>query len=271
MSTKIRKKKELPVEIADLAHWINSYLHTAVPHSRYKAVIGLSGGIDSAVAAAICTVATGANHVLGVILPCESPLEDELDAIQIAGKLGIYYVQMDLEDTFRLWWDTYRHSVAWPEQKDKIFPPMNRLVKANAKSRLRMLTLYALANQVSGLVIGTTNKTEAAIGYATKYGDGGVDIEPLMDFYKTEIWEMAKVLGVPQKIINRVPSAGLWDGQTDEDEIGISYKEIDNILKHLLDNEPKIDLNTENVAKVQWMIKASLHKNIHLPYYERHL
>lgn len=233
-------------------------------------MIGLSGGIDSAVAAAICVQAIGPEHVVGVILPCDSGLEDAMDALRVAKRLNIQTVDADLENTFRTWWDAYRFSIAWPAQQEGAFPKMNKLVRANAKARLRMLTLYAVANQVGGLVIGTTNKTEAAIGYATKYGDGGVDIEPLMDFYKTEIWELAKILDIPPEIISRVPSAGLWDGQTDEEELGMKYKEIDEILMDINnESESCLEPGEPKYDKIVSMIAASKHKDLHLPYFKR--
>lgn len=253
-------------ETEALTKWTKNYLQNIVPKSNTKAVIGLSGGIDSAVAAAVCVKAVGAKSTIGVILPCESSLEDALDAAEVAKELGVLFVDANLESVFRSWWDSYRFDIAWPAQEQNVFPKMNKMVRANAKARLRMLTLYAIANQVGGLVIGTTNKTEAAIGYATKYGDGGVDIEPLMDFYKTEIWEMAKYLSIPQKIIDRVPSAGLWDGQTDEEELGMTYEEIDRWLKII---ESGSTDNSKARTYIEKMITANKHKDLHLPYFKR--
>ena len=143
---------------------------------------------------------------------------------------------------------------------DGEFPDINKLVKANAKSRLRMLTLYALANQAGYLVAGTTNKSEMKLGYATKYGDGGVDFEPIQDFYKTEVWEMATLMDLPKAIIDKAPSAGLWAGQTDEDELGHDYYEIDAWLQGK-DKQPWTALNRR--------IKTAKHKDLHLPYFRR--
>lgn len=250
-------------EVKKVINWIKEYLNAAVPTSDVKAVVGLSGGIDSAVTAALCVEAVGADKVIGVILPCESPLEDTLDAVLVANHLGIHYVDLDLEGTMRSLWDGYRAMVAFPGQEAGYFPPMDKMVKANMKSRLRMTALYMVANQVHGLVVGTTNRTEAILGYATKYGDGGVDIEPLMEFLKTEVWEIGTIMNLPPKIIKRVPTASLYDGQTDEGELGMTYKEIDRYLDTDEVDDPEI------AAKVDALSKANSHKDLGLPHYKR--
>ena len=256
-------------ETHKLISWVYEYLRKATD-SKIRAIVGLSGGVDSAVIATICAKAVGATRTLGVILPCESGIEDTFDALLVAQSLGIHTVDMDLENTFRSWWDTYRFSLAWPAQQNELFPPMNKMVRANVKARLRMLSLYAIANQTGGLVIGTTNKSEALIGYSTKYGDAGVDIEPLMDFYKTEVWEIAEYLKIPARIISKEPSAGLWDGQTDKEELGLSYQEIDTILKSIVEQvHPVKRPNEQYYKKIQDMMAAAGHKNIGLPYFKR--
>jgi len=180
-------------------------------------VIGLSGGIDSSVSAVLCRKILDKLKVFGIILPCYSNNNDLRDAELLTNKFDIQYIIYPLNDMY----DSFKsHN-----------PLSDNLTDANLKSRLRMAVLYYYANYYNSLVVGTTNKTEYEIGYYTKYGDGGVDIEPIADLYKTEIKKLAKYLKIPDKIINKAPSAGLWKGQTDEDELGITYSELDKQLK----------------------------------------
>ncbi len=142
---------------------------------------------------------------------------------------------------------------------EKILPAAGRMAKANIKPRLRMIVLYYLANKLNYLVCGTGNKTELSVGYFTKYGDGGADILPLAGLLKTEVWELARELGVPERVINKPPSAGLWSGQTDEKELGISYSELDGILGALLSGG-KPRSSREKTQKVKNLLKCSEHK-----------
>ena len=114
---------------------------------------------------------------------------------------------------------------------------MDKIRKGNIMARTRMIMLYDQAAKYRGLVLGTSNKTELLLGYFTKYGDGGVDIEPLGDLYKTQVRQLVKDLGVPDRIIKKVPTAGLWPGQTDEGELGFTYEEVDRLLYHMLDKK----------------------------------
>ena len=201
--------------------------------------IGISGGIDSAVTAFLCVKALGKKRVFGVLMPYGRQ-SDIADSISVVNQLNIKYFQKDIKPIV----DQFKISD-------------NKFTIANIMARIRMTVLYAYANQKNGLVMGTTNKSEMAVGYFTKYGDGGVDFEPIAGLYKTEILRMAKFLNVPPKIITKKPTAGLWNDQSDEDEFGFTYGDLDNFLqgKHI---------NPEIEVKIQDLIKNSEHKR-HLP------
>jgi NAD+ synthase len=185
-------------------------------------VLGLSGGIDSAVVAALC-VRAFAGHTLGVIMPCESDPADAADARLVAERFALRSCTVDLTATL------HTFSAGLAASCDQA-PGDDRAALANIKARLRMTTLYAFANHLGYRVIGTGNASELAIGYFTKYGDGGVDLLPLGNLTKTTVRELARHLGVPQPVIDKPPSAGLWSGQTDEGEMGFSYEELDAYL-----------------------------------------
>ncbi len=205
-------------------------------------VVGLSGGVDSSVVGALAKEALG-DKVLALILPCESRKESVEDARLIAGKFRIRNRTIDLTPVYN--------------QLRKILPRGDRLSYGNLKPRLRMLTLYYFANKMNYLVAGTGNKSELMVGYFTKYGDGGVDLLPLGSLYKTGVRKLAKEIDIPEKIIYKTPSAGLWGGQTDEGEMGITYSELDKILAGLeKGNAPK----GERVEKVRLMVQKTEHK-----------
>jgi len=201
-------------------------------------VIGLSGGVDSSVVAVLSKKAVG-NNVLGVIMPCHSNPSDMEHAKALAKKFGIKTQIVDLAPLY--------------DMILKTFPSGNNIAKANIKPRLRMLTLYYFANTNGYLVAGTGNKSEEMVGYFTKYGDGGVDILPIGDVLKKDVIALAQELGIPQEIINKPPSAGLWDGQTDEKEMGITYEQLDSILE-------SNDFRGELGKKVKTMMEKSEHK-----------
>ena len=213
-------------------------------------IIGLSGGIDSAVTAFLCSNALGKEKVIGLGLPCKSDPNDIQDAELISNLIGIEFIKIDLTSIFEKFIDEM-----------KLKTETNKLALANTKSRLRMVTLYFI-NQSRGrfLVAGTGNRTELSIGYFTKYGDGGVDFEPIGDLFKSEVKKIAKILEIPEKIINKAPSAGLWEGQTDEDEIGISYDELDEIIYRIDNNLNLNDFNKEKIIKIKEMMNNAQHK-----------
>lgn len=220
-------------------------------------VLGLSGGIDSSVTAALSVNALGKENVLGLGLPCHSIPQDLEDAKLIAKKLGITFKVLELTSTYEEIISVF---------KTQIKP--NDMALANLKPRLRMATIYFAGQSMGYLVIGTGNRTELTIGYFTKYGDGGVDFEPIGALYKCEVREVAKILRIPEKIIRKPPSAGLWEGQTDEDEIGLTYDLLDEIIYRLDNNLDLNDLNREDIKCVKDMMKAAKHKNNTPPTFE---
>ncbi|MBI5573268.1 MAG: NAD+ synthase [Elusimicrobia bacterium] len=195
--------------------WLKTKLNSA---KKSGIVVGLSGGVDSAVVSVLCRKAAGSKNVLCLILPCQSQKTDITDAKKVAKKFGLKTETVDLTKIY--------------ENLTGILPTADKLAQANIKPRLRMLTLYYFANKLNYIVAGTGNKSELTIGYFTKYGDGGVDILPLGDLYKSEVRGLAKYLKVPEKIITKPPTAGLWAGQTDEGEIGMTYDELEYRLKN---------------------------------------
>lgn len=197
--------------------------------------VGLSGGIDSAVVIGLAAQATP-GHVVGVVMPCHSDPTDEAHARLVADHFEVPSVRLDLAPTYdRLVGDLRSAIEALPREQFPIVPADEvdikaRLPLANVKPRLRMTTLYFVANTLNYLVAGTGNRSELTIGYFTKYGDGGVDVLPIGRLLKSEVRAIARELGVPQEVIDKPPSAGLWAGQTDEGEMGFTYDELEKYL-----------------------------------------
>ncbi len=202
-----------------LIEWIKGRIQTA---NARGVVIGLSGGIDSSVLAALC-VRAAPDGLLGLIMPCHSNPEDEMYARMVVDKFGIPVKKVELDGVF----DTFIRTVG----EGNAAASKDNLCVANLKPRLRMMTLYFYANKLGRIVAGSGDRSEIAVGYFTKYGDGAADIFPLGNLLKTEVQELGAYLGVPQIIVEKPPSAGLWPGQVSEGELGISYKEIDRYIK----------------------------------------
>lgn len=222
---------------------IINWLKDEAKNSGAKGVIlGLSGGVDSSLSAFLAKKAFGKN-VLGLLMPCHSHKDDLRDAQALAKKFKINTKLVDLTKIY----DTFL----------KILGKGNKLAKANLKPRLRMITLYYFANSLNYLVLGTGNKSELMVGYFTKHGDGGVDLLPLGDLFKSDVKELARYVNIPSEIINKPPSAGLWPGQTDEGEMGIAYSELDKILSRIVFGEEQ---KAKVGKKVEEMIKFSAHK-----------
>ncbi len=224
-----------------LVAWIKEQVSTA---GCRGIVMGISGGLDSSVLAVLCKRAFPQN-IFGVIMPCYSHLQDKEHAEMLIEKFDIPTREVVLDSVY----DSLLQAL--PALNPN--PEIGRLSRANLKARLRMLTLYYAAGQLNYLVAGSSNRTEITIGYFTKYGDSGVDIMPLGGLVKEEVRELARFLGVPREIIDKPPSAGLWAGQTDEEEIGISYEILDRFI---LSGET----NPEFRSKIEAMMAASEHK-----------
>lgn len=240
------------MSLADrIAHWIREQVEAA---GLNGVVLGLSGGVDSATIAGLCARGLGPDRVTAAILPIHSQPKDIEDARLAAAAFGLEPLTIDLGPVFDLLRET--------------LPPGSAMADANIKPRLRMITLYHLANTRSALVAGTGNKSELLVGYFTKYGDGGVDMEPLGDLYKHEVLALAREIGVPEPILSKPPSAGLWPGQTDEEEMGIGYDELDAILAGIEQGNTSA-FPPNQVALVKRMIASSEHKRQLPPIFKR--
>ena len=206
----------------ELAEHLSDWIRAEVTAGGGRgAVYGLSGGIDSAVVAALAKLAFP-HHTLGVIMPCHSDPRDAEDGALVAHHFGVPSATVDLGPVY----DLLLQQLATCSSD----LPESRLATANLKPRLRMTTLYAFANQLDYRVLGTGNRAELAVGYFTKHGDGGADLLPLGSLVKGEVRDLARALGVPERVITKPPSAGLWADQTDEAEMGLTYEELDAYL-----------------------------------------
>ena len=238
----------------DIDRWLKDYYYM---HSIKAFVVGVSGGIDSAVVSTLCAKTGLPTYVL--TMPLHSKKENTLLSDTHATALVDYYpnvtlVNVDLSETY----DKFISNI------DDTFTG-NKLANANTKSRLRMVTLYQIAGTVGGVVVGTGNKVEDyGVGFYTKYGDGGVDIAPIADLYKSQVWALGEHLGVNPEIIAATPTDGLWDdGRTDEGQIGASYKELEEAMEHR--KGPAVDIldefNRKNKHKMEPIPTFTLEKH----------
>lgn len=220
------------------------------------AVIGLSGGLDSTLTAFLAVEALGAANVHGLIMPGPSSDADNMaDAEDVAGDLGIDHDVLQIDAVVDALTDAYPAAAE------------DRVALGNAQVRSRAVLTYMVANQEDRLVLGTGNRTEALVGYFTKYGDQAVDCNPIGHLYKTQVRQLARSMEVPDHIIDKPPTAGMWQGQTDEDELGITYPVLDAVLCLYVDgNVPKsrtaslLDIEPERIEAVVDMYRASRHK-----------
>ena len=227
---------------AKIVSWIRGQVKSA---KAKGIVLGLSGGIDSAVVAALSKEAVGREKVLAVFLPCNSNPQDLKDAKLIAQKLKLKSKLVNLSGVYNVFL--------------RALPDADSLARGNLKPRLRMAALYYFANKLNYLVCGTGNKSELMAGYFTKYGDGGVDILPIGDLLKRQVRVLARELKIHESVIDKAPSAGLWPGQTDEGEMGLAYDDLDEIL-HRMATGRKQTASSDKLNKVRLMHKRSEHK-----------
>ena len=238
---------DLNEQIELIVKFIKKQLTTA---GFSKLIVGLSGGIDSAVVAALCVKAIGSENVYGVMLPYISSHDDSLEhAKLVAEKFNIKYRIVEITKMVDAYFDNFE-------------PDANALRRGNRMARERMCVLYDLSAKYKALVAGTGNLSELMIGYCTQYGDSACAFETIGNLYKTEVFEIAHILEVPECIITKNPTADLWEGQTDEDEMGITYRELDEILYLMLDQKMNYEklvstFSTEKIDKVKRMIQLS--------------
>lgn len=228
---------DIELVIDELVVWLRDKVNEA---GSKGVVFGLSGGIDSAVVAGVSKLAFPDNS-LGIMMPCHSNPIDEEHGVLVANSLGLETKKVDLSSTY----DSLVQATEIESTND--------LAKANIKPRLRMTTLYYYAQSYNYLVLGGSNKSEFTVGYFTKHGDSGVDLFPLAALVKRDIWEMAKHLNIPDVIIEKPPTAGLWEDQTDEEEMGFDYNILDDYI--LNKTGPK-----SIIGKIERMNKVSEHK-----------
>jgi NAD+ synthase len=218
-----------------------------------RAVVGLSGGIDSALSAYLSAEALGAENVLAVRMPYKTSASASLDdAGLVIEALNMPHLDIPITDM--------------ADPLINRFPDMSSIRKGNIMARLRMVTLYDQSVAWGGLVMGTSNKTEFLLGYSTIYGDSGVALQPIADLYKAQVRQLAKAMSIPQPIMDKAPSADLWEGQTDEGELGFTYNDVDQVLFLLVDERYTIDEVVDEgferafVEKVWMRVKANHYK-----------
>lgn len=239
-----------------ITRWIRDYAESA---SKNCLVVGISGGVDSSLVSVLCAKTGMQTKVVNLPIHQRDDLNElsKRHAVWLCNKYSnVEYVEIDLSNCYDALCGAF-------EGLDN-----SELSLANSKSRLRMIALYQLSCNSNGIVVGTGNKVEDfGVGFFTKYGDGGVDISPIADLYKTEVWECARELGVLQEILEAPPTDGLWsDGRTDEQQIGASYEELEWAMKnsHLSDSEVPISKKTAYLAYSKFH-KANKHKMTPIP------
>ena len=240
--------------IERISNWIKYY---AEKHNIESLVVGVSGGIDSAVVSTLCALTGIQTYVLSMPIRQKQEQHDlSVDhCIRLLDRFpNVHWETVDLTETF--------------ESFERLFPENNKLALANSRSRLRMTTLYQVAQEKGGIVVGTGNKVEDfGVGFYTKYGDGGVDISPIADCLKTEVWDMGRELGVNQAIIDAAPTDGLWDdARNDEDQLGMTYPELEEAMAYAeSDTRPEDAKKLQNLLKFMSIQAKARHKMEPIP------
>jgi NAD+ synthase len=246
-----------------IVKWISDY---CITHPKIKSlVVGISGGIDSSVVSTLCALTGMPTYVVGMPI---NQLENQESLSDAHGEWlskkfhNVKFIKTDMSSVYDSFLQTVSNDIG------ENFAT-NKLAQANTRSRLRMVTLYQIATTVNGIVVGTGNKVEDyGVGFYTKYGDGGIDIAPIADLYKTEVWMLGEHLGVDEKIIAAPPTDGLWDdGRTDEDQIGTSYAMLEWVMERGLLEDP-LFLNEEQTNAINVFQKFHMqnkHKMVEIP------
>ena len=241
------------MELASYLKVIEKFLKDYLEVSHCKTyVLGLSGGVDSTLCAAIARNALGKDKLHCILMPINSAKEDLEDALTLVKDLDLKYTVIDASETFNKYVETF--------SKSNI--ELDRSTLGNLKARMRMAVLYAIAQKESGLVIGTDNADERYVGYFTKYGDGAADVLPIAHLLKGEVVEACKIYGVRNSLAERVPTAGLYEGQTDEKEMGVKYVDLDAYLRG-----EKIDEASQK--RIDYLHNISEHKRKDIPVPEK--
>jgi len=239
------RKIDFNSETQKISAFLKDYL-LASGHQKY--ILGVSGGIDSALSAALAVQALGKSQVIGALMPYRgSSPESQKDAELLCKHLGIQSLNIDISPMVDTYFDAHEQDAA-------------ALRRGNWMARIRMCVLFDLSVKHRALVLGTTNQSEFMTGYFTQHGDSAAAIEPLAQLYKTEVWQMSRALGLPEKIINKIPTADLWEDQSDEQEIGISYPVLDEILWAIRNMDDLEGFDQSHVNKVYTLIAKSSYK-----------
>lgn len=247
---------QLKLDAAAVAELLTGFIAQEIGKTGLsRAVIGLSGGVDSALSASLAVRALGPGNVLCVMMPYSgSSPESVAHAELLAGQLGVRTEKVEITPMV--------------DPLIALEPEMDRVRRGNIMARERMIILYDRSSRERGLVVGTGNKTEMLLGYSTLFGDSACAINPLGDLYKTQVWQLAEYLGIPDQIVRKAPSADLWAGQTDEGELGFTYERIDELLVQMIDERQSDEqlvsrgFDAEFVRSIRSMIRRNQFKRM---------